>query len=107
MLLYIILVQAILAAHSLAALFPPTNQTTQSAALQACSQLTDTLGPSLVQSSGAQYEGATTNAWNLLDTEFQPTCIVFPQISQHVQTAMKAIYDAGSHYASKPDLTAP
>ncbi|KAJ7765610.1 FAD-binding domain-containing protein [Mycena metata] len=96
---YILLLQAFLAAPSLAALFPRSNQTTQSAAAQACSQLATTLGPSLVQSSGAQYDGTTSNAWNLLNTDFQPTCIVYPQAAQDVQTAMKAIYNAGSHYA--------
>ncbi|KAJ7041895.1 FAD-binding domain-containing protein [Mycena alexandri] len=97
--LYILLVHAVLVAQSIAALFPPGNETTHSAAVRACQQLDHTLGPSLVQSSGAEYEAAATNAWNLLNAEFAPTCIVFPQISQHVQTAMKAIYDTGSHYA--------
>ncbi|KAJ7765664.1 hypothetical protein B0H16DRAFT_1794651 [Mycena metata] len=94
--LYILL---ILVPQSLGALFPPGNETAHSAAVQACQQLAHTLGPSLVQSSGAEYEVTSTNAWNLLNSEFQPTCIVFPQKSQHVQTAMKVIYDAGSHYA--------
>ncbi|KAJ7765673.1 FAD-binding domain-containing protein [Mycena metata] len=97
--LFNLLVPAILVAQSLAALFPPGNETARSAAVQACQQLDHTLGPSFVQSSGAEYEAAATNAWNLLNSEFQPTCIVFPQKSQHVQTAMKVIYDAGSHYA--------
>ncbi|KAJ7184626.1 FAD-binding domain-containing protein [Mycena filopes] len=94
-----LLIQAFLATASIAGFFPASNGTTHSAALRACQQLGDTLGPSVVQSSGVEYQAAVTNAWNLQNTEFQPTCIVFPRITRDVQTAMEAIYGAGSHYA--------
>ncbi|KAF8209337.1 FAD-binding domain-containing protein [Mycena galopus ATCC 62051] len=97
--LTILLLQLILTGQSIAALFPPSNETTHSAALEACNQLGTSLGPAIIQSSGAEYQAAVTNAWNLQNSEFQPTCIVFPRKSAHVQTAMKAIYAAGSHYA--------
>ncbi|KAF8209356.1 hypothetical protein K438DRAFT_1960352 [Mycena galopus ATCC 62051] len=97
--LALILLQLILTGQSFAALFPARNDTTHSAALEACNQLETSLGSPVVQSSGAEYQTAATNAWNLQNSEFQPTCIVFPRTSAHVQTAMKAIYAAGSHYA--------
>ncbi|KAJ7130230.1 FAD-binding domain-containing protein [Mycena epipterygia] len=95
----LILILAFLAAHSVATLFPRSNATAQIAAHNACSQLELSLGSPLVQSSGTAYETAATNAWNLQNSEFQPTCIVFPRTSAHVQVAMKAIYDAKSYYA--------
>ncbi|KAJ7337351.1 FAD-binding domain-containing protein [Mycena albidolilacea] len=76
-----------------------SNETTHDAALTACNQLAGLLGSSLVQTSGPSYETAIANAWNLQNAEFQPTCIVFPTTSSHVQVAMKAVYDAKSHYA--------
>jgi len=94
-----LLVPVLLAAQSIAALFPRTNETTHIAALNACNHLEVSLGSSLVQSSGPSYETAATNAWNLQNAEYQPTCIVFPTTSDHVQVAMKAVYDAQSHYA--------
>lgn len=87
-----------LAPGSAAALFP-SNATAHAAARQACNQLESSLGAPLVQTNGPDYELAATNAWNLQNTEDQPTCIVFPRTSAHVQVAMKAIYDADSHYA--------
>ncbi|KAJ7253072.1 hypothetical protein B0H12DRAFT_1117340 [Mycena haematopus] len=67
------------------ALFPRTNETNHIAALNACNQLDVLLGSPLVQSSGPSYETAATNAWNLQNSEYQPTCIVFPTTSDHVQ----------------------
>ncbi|KAJ7672612.1 FAD-binding domain-containing protein [Mycena polygramma] len=98
----LILLLAFLAPISLAVqqdLFPRTNDTTSNAAHNACNQLTASLGSSMVQSSGTNYELAATNAWNLQNSEYQPTCIVFPQNSIDVQTAMKAIYTTQSNYA--------
>ncbi|KAJ7075111.1 FAD-binding domain-containing protein [Mycena belliarum] len=74
------------------------SETSRIAAWNACNELELFLGP-LVQSSGAMYEAAATNAWNLQNTEYKPTCIVFPRTAAHVQTAMVAIYTAESHYA--------
>lgn len=93
------LVPILYAAQSVATLFPRSNETTHDAALIACNQLAGLLGSPLVQTSGPSYETAVANAWNLQNAEYQPTCIVFPTTSTHVQVAMKAIYDAKSHYA--------
>lgn len=95
----LILIPVFLAAQSAATLFPRSNATAQIAAHNACNQLEFLLGAPLVQSSGTDYEAAATNAWNLQNSEYQPTCIVFPHTSAHVQVAMKAIYNAKSHYA--------
>ncbi|KAJ7852285.1 FAD-binding domain-containing protein [Mycena leptocephala] len=96
-----ILIPVVFAVQSIATLFPRSNETTHIAALHACNQLESLLGSSLVQSqsSGTSYEFAATNAWNLQNSEYRPTCIVFPRTSVHVQIAMKAIYNAQSHYA--------
>ncbi|KAJ7481539.1 FAD-binding domain-containing protein [Mycena latifolia] len=96
--LLIFLVSAVFSVKSTATLFPIGNETTRIAARNACAQLELSLGP-LVQSSGTIYEAAATNAWNLQNAEYQPTCIVFPHTVVHVQEAMKAVYAAESHYA--------
>jgi hypothetical protein len=81
-------------------LFPHSNVTAQrNAARASCNDLESILGFPLVQSSGTEYDASVANAWNLQNAEYQPTCIVFPRTSEHVQTAMKAIYEAGSQYA--------
>ncbi|KAF8574997.1 FAD-binding domain-containing protein [Ramaria rubella] len=66
---------------------------------QACTSIVATLGQSTVQSSGVEYDAAAHGAWNLFNTDFEPTCIVFPRNASHVQTAMKAIFEAESDYA--------
>ncbi|KAJ7827450.1 FAD-binding domain-containing protein [Mycena leptocephala] len=100
--LCIFLFQVILASQAIAALFPPSNETTQFAAARACNQLKSSLGSPIVQSAGPEYETAATNTWNLENSEFQPTCIVFPRTSSHVQITMKAyMARAGSHSAMK------
>ncbi|KAJ7051086.1 hypothetical protein C8F01DRAFT_1222237 [Mycena amicta] len=73
--------------------------TSRAAALQACQRITSDLGSSIVQSSGSAYQFAVNNAWNLQNTLFTPTCIVFPRNASHVQTAMREIHSAKSHYA--------
>ncbi|KAF7366687.1 FAD-binding protein [Mycena sanguinolenta] len=95
----LLIVPVLFVAQSAAGLFPRSNETNYIAALNACTQLDVLLGFPLVQSSGPSYETAATNAWNLQNSEFHPTCIVFPTTSDHVQVAMRAIYDAKSHYA--------
>ncbi|KAJ7178008.1 FAD-binding domain-containing protein [Mycena filopes] len=92
-------VPAIAATHSLAALFPRSNGTARFAALRACAQLETSLGAPVVESSGSDYEFAAAHPWNLENAEYRPTCIVFPRNTVDVQVAMKAIYDAKSHYA--------
>ncbi|KAF7297479.1 FAD-binding domain-containing protein [Mycena indigotica] len=69
-------------------------------ALAACAALNKSLGSTLVQtSSGPEYDFSVHNAWNFQNTLFNPTCIVFPRQTSHVQTAMKAIFKAKAHYA--------
>ncbi|KAJ7053070.1 hypothetical protein C8F01DRAFT_560532 [Mycena amicta] len=78
--------------------FPPSTPTSRAAALQACQRITSDLGSSIVQSSGAAYQFAVNNAWNIQNALFTPTCIVFPRNASHVQTAMREIHSAKSHY---------
>ncbi|KAJ7053076.1 hypothetical protein C8F01DRAFT_1065317 [Mycena amicta] len=87
------------ASASTAGPFPPSTPTSRAAALQACQRITSDLGSSIVQSSGSAYQFAVNNAWNLQNTLFTPTCIVFPRNASHVQTAMREIHSAKSHYA--------
>ncbi|KAJ7151460.1 hypothetical protein C8R43DRAFT_1088002 [Mycena crocata] len=96
-----LLLQVILVGQSVARFtsFPASNGTAQNSARQACDQLQSSLGSSIVQSSGANYEFAAMNAWNLENAQYQPTCMVFPRNTRNVQIAMKAIYAAKSHYA--------
>ncbi|KAF7353925.1 FAD-binding protein [Mycena venus] len=75
---FLFLIHALLAGQSIATLFPPSNETTLIAALHACTELKSVLGSSIVQSFGAEYQAAASNAWNLQNAEYQPTCIVFP-----------------------------
>ncbi|KAF7292945.1 FAD-binding protein [Mycena indigotica] len=96
----LLLKMSLFAAQSVAALLPAVNQlAARTAALAACAELTTLLGPSIVKSSGAEYEHAATNAWNLENSEYSPTCIVFPNTTTHVQVAMTAIYHAESDFA--------
>jgi hypothetical protein len=57
------------------------------------------LGESIIQSNGTKYLASAKGTWNLFNSEYSPTCIVFPGNASHVQTAMKAIYLAGVKYA--------
>ncbi|KAJ4481092.1 FAD-binding domain-containing protein [Lentinula aciculospora] len=72
-------------------------------AAQTCQQLSSSLGPSIVQtqSSGSEYSIGADYAWSTFNDEvnFQPSCIVFPTDTQHVQTAMEAIFQNGADYA--------
>ncbi|KAJ7057017.1 hypothetical protein C8F01DRAFT_340750 [Mycena amicta] len=89
----------LLATQSVAAGFPSIDQRNSQAAHAACAELDSVLGSPIVQSSGPDYHYAATNAWNLQNSEYQPTCIVFPTTAAHVQAAMTAIYHARSHFA--------
>lgn len=68
-------------------------------AINACEQLRLRLGSSIVQRSGRAYDSGTSHAWNSFNTEYHPTCIVFPERTRHVQIAMEAIYSHDAHYA--------
>ncbi|KAE9397560.1 FAD-binding domain-containing protein [Gymnopus androsaceus JB14] len=78
-----------------------STSTTPSA--QTCLQLQLTLGPSIVQSRsfGPHYTIGVNSAWNAFNTEvnFQPACVVFATKAEHVQIAMKAIFDNNLDYA--------
>ncbi|KAJ3839406.1 FAD-binding domain-containing protein [Lentinula raphanica] len=73
------------------------------AATDACLQLQDSLGSLVVQNitTGPQYSTAANAAWNAFNHEvnFQPTCIVFVNSTEDVQTTMKAIYNTNANYA--------
>ncbi|KAJ3759701.1 FAD-binding domain-containing protein [Lentinula raphanica] len=73
------------------------------AATDACLQLQDSLGSLVVQNitTGPQYSIAANAAWNAFNHEvnFQPTCIVFVNSTEDVQTTMKAIYNTNANYA--------
>ncbi|KAJ3811745.1 FAD-binding domain-containing protein [Lentinula lateritia] len=72
-------------------------------ATQTCQQLEKSLGSTIVQtkSSGSEYAIGANFAWSTFSDEvnFQPSCIVFPNTTQHVQTAMKAIFENKADYA--------
>lgn len=73
---------------------------TSVAASDACSSLQTSLGSGVVQLPGGNdYNSATSNAWNFLNNQQQPACIVFPQSATDVQTTMKAIYQNNIRYA--------
>ncbi|KAJ6595833.1 FAD-binding domain-containing protein [Mycena vulgaris] len=65
----------------------------------ACSALGAGSMSSFVKSSGSQYQLGATYAWNLLNDELTPSCIVFPETTAHVSTAMAAIYTHNATYA--------
>ncbi|KAF7316080.1 FAD-binding protein [Mycena indigotica] len=72
---------------------------TAAASQQACQRIAGHLGASIVQSSGAAYDFAASNAWNFANALLRPTCIVFPSQAAHVQAAMREIYRAKSRFA--------
>ncbi|KAJ7829978.1 hypothetical protein B0H14DRAFT_2808275 [Mycena olivaceomarginata] len=63
--LLLLLLQLFLTGQSTAVLFLSNNATTHSAALHACDQLQSSLGSSIVQTTGEEYQTGATNAWNL------------------------------------------
>ncbi|TFK32382.1 FAD-binding domain-containing protein [Crucibulum laeve] len=75
----------------------PTASTQASVA--ACAEISSTLGSVIVQSLGVEYTLAASGAWDLFNAQSQPTCIVFPRNSGHVQAAMTSIFKFNSSYA--------
>nr|GAT56712.1 FAD-binding domain-containing protein [Mycena chlorophos] len=67
----------------------------------ACDELSSSLGNTIVHwtHSTEEYNFTVSNAWNYNNAKYTPTCIVLPRTARHVQTAMRAIYEAGAHYA--------
>jgi hypothetical protein len=53
----------------------------------------------IVTSSGPQFQDGATSAWNLLNDELTPKCIVFPETTEHVSIAMAAIHRFKATYA--------
>ncbi|KAJ6514314.1 FAD-binding domain-containing protein [Mycena vitilis] len=84
-----------------AALALDTNVTASrpSAADLACSAIRLTLGSTIVESSGSEYNATAQGPWSLFNSVDRPTCIVYPRNASHVQVAMASIYNLGSHYA--------
>ncbi|KAJ6622881.1 FAD-binding domain-containing protein [Mycena sp. CBHHK59/15] len=70
-----------------------------SAASFSCTNLTASLGLSLVQTSGTEYTATAQGTWSLFNSLDTPTCIVYPQSTADVQTIMTAIYHTQSKYA--------
>ncbi|KAJ7685680.1 FAD-binding domain-containing protein [Mycena polygramma] len=68
-------------------------------AMSACSNLTASFGPTIVETGGAQYNATAQGTWSLFNSLDRPTCIAYPTSTAQVQTIMKAIYAAGSKYA--------
>ncbi|CAK5284573.1 unnamed protein product [Mycena citricolor] len=86
----------LLSAGSSPSVQPDLSADTLSAAKQACAALRQTLGPSIVASSGPEYTHTAADTWSLFNSRTHPTCIVYPRTSTHVQAAMASIYQFGS-----------
>ncbi|KAJ7136835.1 FAD-binding domain-containing protein [Mycena epipterygia] len=69
------------------------------AASLACAAIRFTLGSSIVEFSGPEYNATATGPWSLFNSLDRPTCIVYPRTAPHVQIAMASIFSFGSHYA--------
>ncbi|KAK6525423.1 hypothetical protein TWF694_005561 [Orbilia ellipsospora] len=69
----------------------------------ACANLTSSLGLSKVVTShlSLRYIETTQDYWNALQSNYQPSCIVYPQSAQDVSIALQAIRASGSRFAIK------
>ena len=69
----------------------------------ACASLTSSLGANKVISSqlNPNYIETTYNYWNSKQSQYTPSCIVYPVSSQDVSISLKAIKAAGSRFAIK------
>jgi hypothetical protein len=65
----------------------------------ACSALSAGSLKSLVATSGSKFEAGATHAWNLLNSQLVPACVVLPQTTAQVAAAMAVIYKTGAQYA--------
>jgi hypothetical protein len=76
------------------------NDTASAAAHAACTTLVHQLGTTIVEFNGSTgYYNATQAAWNFNNVDVDPSCVVYPRDTSHVQAAMAAIYKTGSLYA--------
>ncbi|KAJ7202444.1 FAD-binding domain-containing protein [Mycena rebaudengoi] len=69
------------------------------AATRACLAIRVLLGPTIVETSGPEYDATAHGTWSLFNSIEQPTCIVYPRTAAHVQTAMRRIFKAEANYA--------
>lgn len=68
----------------------------------ACSNITSQLGSSKVSTSELSLNYIeSTEYYNTLQDDYKPSCIVYPESSQDVSTAIQAIRAAGSRFAIK------
>ena len=68
----------------------------------ACSNITSQLGSSKVSTSELSLNYIeSTEYYNTLQDNYKPSCIVYPESSQDVSTAIQAIRAAGSRFAIK------
>lgn len=74
----------------------------QSPGQTACSNLTSSLGLSKVQTAlSLEYQDSKNDYWNTKQSQYNPSCVVYPTSSQDVSTAILAIRAAKSRFAIK------
>jgi hypothetical protein len=54
---------------------------------------------SIVSASGSLYEAGAGSAWNLLNANLRPDCVVFPRTTEDVSAAMETIFMSKANYA--------
>jgi hypothetical protein len=64
-----------------------------------CSALLAVLGGAIIQPSDPRFHNASQDAWNLFNTQFNPSCVVFPNQSSDVVKAMTLIFHHECDYA--------
>ena len=69
----------------------------------ACTDLTSSLGSSKVDSNplSADYINSRYDYWNAVQSNYAPSCIIYPKSAQDVSIALQAIKVAGSRFAIK------
>ncbi|KAH9827170.1 FAD-binding, type 2 [Teratosphaeria destructans] len=68
----------------------------------ACTNLTSSLGSVKVQQpSSVEYQDSKEDYWNAVQSNYNPTCAVYPTSAQDVSTALQAIKGAKSRFAIK------
>ncbi|KAG6901265.1 hypothetical protein C0995_014383 [Termitomyces sp. Mi166 len=74
-------------------------RSTATASDLACQHLQKGSLRTIVSTSGNLYESGATSAWNLLNANLQPTCVIFPRTTEDVSKAMEIIYKFDGNYA--------
>ncbi|KAG6826986.1 hypothetical protein H0H92_013648 [Tricholoma furcatifolium] len=72
---------------------------TATGAQNACKCLQSGSLNSITASNGTLYQTGATSAWNYLNAQLQPDCIVFARDTQDVSTAMQIIFENKAQYA--------